>query len=94
MDFTKTVYSMPCNREEKEERKSMKVNLNSVEKVKSFVNEVSRFDTEVDLVSSRHVIDAKSLMGIFSLDLSKPAEVEVCDKTKEPYVFEKLREYA
>ena len=66
----------------------------SVEKVKSFVNEVSRFDTEVDLVSSRHVIDAKSLMGIFSLDLSKPVEVEVCDKAKEPYVFEKLREYA
>lgn len=72
----------------------MKVNLNSVEKVKNFVNEVSRFDTEIDLVSSRHVIDAKSLMGIFSLDLSKPVEVEVCDKAKETYVFEKLRKYA
>lgn len=72
----------------------MKVNLNSVEKVKNFVNEVSRFDTEIDLVSSRYVIDAKSLMGIFSLDLSKPIEVEVCDKDREPYVFERLRKYA
>ena len=50
---------------------------NSVEKVKTFVNEVANFDTEIDLVSSRYVIDAKSIMGILSLDLSKPIEVEV-----------------
>ncbi len=72
----------------------MKVNLNSVEKVKTFVNDVSRFDTEIDLVSSRYVIDAKSLMGIFSLDLSRPIQVEVYDKEQEPYVEEVLRKYA
>ena len=72
----------------------MKVNLNSVEKVKTFVNDVSRFDTDIDLVSSRYVIDAKSLMGIFSLDLSRPIQVEVHDKEKEPYVMEALRKYA
>lgn len=72
----------------------MKVNLNSVEKVKTFVKDVSRFDTEIDLVSSRYVIDAKSLMGIFSLDLSRPIQVEVYDKEQEPYVEEVLRKYA
>ncbi len=72
----------------------MQVNLNSVEKVKTFVNDVSRLDTDIDLVSSRYVIDAKSLMGIFSLDLSKPIKVEVCDKEKEPYVMEALKKYA
>ena len=41
-------------------------------KVKSFVNEVTKFDNEFDLVSGRYVVDAKSIMGIFSLDLTKP----------------------
>mgnify|MGYP000299473871 CR=1 FL=1 len=56
-------------------------------KVKSFVNEVTKFDNEFDLVSGRYVVDAKSIMGIFSLDLSKPIKVEVhsddCDKFME-----------
>lgn len=52
--------------------RTVKVNINSIEKVKSFVNTVTAFDTEFDLVSGRFVIDAKSIMGIFSLDLSKP----------------------
>ncbi|MGN0369561.1 MAG: HPr family phosphocarrier protein [Butyrivibrio sp.] len=72
----------------------MKVNLNSVEKVKTFVNEVANFDTEIDLVSSRYVIDAKSIMGILSLDLSKPIEVEVCDRDKEAEVMNVLQKYA
>ncbi len=72
----------------------MKVNLNSVEKVKCFVNEVSNLDTDIDLVSSRYVIDAKSLMGIFSLDLSRPIEVEIYDKDQEPEVMEVLQKYA
>ena len=46
-------------------------------KVKSFVNEVTKFDNEFDLVSGRYVIDAKSIMGIFSLDLSKPINLNV-----------------
>ena len=53
------------------------MSLSSTNDVKDFVNTVSRFDFDVDLVSGRYVVDAKSIMGIFSLDLSKPIKVEV-----------------
>ena len=49
--------------------KTAKISLNSIDKVKAFVNEISKFDCDFDLVSGRYVIDAKSIMGIFSLDL-------------------------
>ena len=48
------------------------ISLNSIDKVKSFVNTISQYDFDFDLISGRYVIDAKSIMGIFSLDLSKP----------------------
>ena len=58
--------------------------LNSINDVKDFVNIVSKYDFDVDLTSGRYVVDAKSIMGIFSLNLSKPIKVEVhsdnCDK--------------
>ena len=57
--------------------KTVKISLNSIEKVKSFVNAITRFDVDFDLVSGRYVIDAKSIMGIFSLDLSKPIDLNI-----------------
>ncbi len=57
--------------------KTMSISLNSIDKVKSFVNDISKFDFDFDLVSGRYVIDAKSIMGIFSLDLSKPITLNV-----------------
>ena len=57
--------------------KTVQISLNSIDKVKSFVNDISRFDYDFDLVSGRYVIDAKSIMGIFSLDLSKPIELSI-----------------
>ena len=57
--------------------KTVKISLNSIDKVKAFVNEITKFDTDFDLVSGRYVIDAKSIMGIFSLDLSKPIDLNV-----------------
>ena len=57
--------------------KTVKISLNSIDKVKSFVNDLTKFDTDFDLVSGRYVIDAKSIMGIFSLDLSKPLTMEI-----------------
>lgn len=57
--------------------KTVKISLNSIDKVKAFVNEISKFDCDFDLVSGRYVIDAKSIMGIFSLDLSKPIDLNV-----------------
>lgn len=57
--------------------KTVKISLNSIDKVKSFVNDITKFDCDFDLVSGRYVIDAKSIMGIFSLDLSKPLTLNV-----------------
>ena len=57
--------------------KTLKISLNSIDKVKAFVNEISKFDCDFDLVSGRYVIDAKSMMGIFSLDLSKPINLNI-----------------
>ena len=57
--------------------KIVKISLNSIDKVKSFVNDITKFDYDFDLVSGRYVIDAKSIMGIFSLDLSKPIDLNI-----------------
>ena len=57
--------------------KTVQICLNSIDKVKAFVNEITKFDTDFDLVSGRYVIDAKSIMGIFSLDLSKPIDLNI-----------------
>ena len=57
--------------------KTVSISLNSIDKVKSFVNDISKFDFDFDLVSGRYVIDAKSIMGIFSLDLSKAIELNI-----------------
>ncbi len=51
--------------------------LNTIDDVKDFVNIVSKCDFDVDLTSGRYIVDAKSIMGIFSLNLSKPIMVEV-----------------
>ncbi len=58
---------------------TLQVTLNSIDKVKTFVNLVSKYNSDFDLVSGRYVIDAKSIMGIFSLDLSKPIELNIHD---------------
>ncbi len=52
--------------------KCFRIMLSSIEAVKNFVNKVNEFDFDVDLVSGRYVVDAKSIMGIFSLELSQP----------------------
>lgn len=57
--------------------KQLSIMLKSIEQVKTFVKEVSRIDRDVFLCPGRYVIDAKSIMGIFSLDLSKPLKVEI-----------------
>ena len=57
--------------------KTVSISLNSIDKVKAFVNDISKYDFDFDLVSGRYVIDAKSIMVIFSLDLSKPINLNV-----------------
>ena len=59
--------------------KSITIALNSIDKVKSFVNLINTFNTDFDLISGRYVIDAKSIMGIFSLDLMNPIKLNEGD---------------
>lgn len=56
---------------------SMYIRLDSVEKVKEFVNNIQSCEGEIDLISGRYEVDGKSLLGVFSLDLTKPIEVRV-----------------
>ena len=50
--------------------------LDNVDKVKAFVVTVSKYPGDATLVSGRYVVDAKSIMGIFSLDISKPIKLD------------------
>lgn len=73
--------------------KQVQISLNSIDKVKSFVNDITRFDCDFDLVSGRYVIDAKSIMGIFSLDLSKPIDLHIHSENGADDVLEALKPY-
>ena len=57
--------------------KSVTIRLSLVENVNKFVNIVSRYPFEMDLRAGRHVVDAKSILGIFSLDLSRPITLDI-----------------
>ena len=57
--------------------KQFNIKLSLAENVKTFVNMVNRYPYDMDLRAGRHVVDAKSILGIFSLDLSKPITLEV-----------------
>lgn len=63
--------------QEVEDVKTVMIRLSLVENVNQFVNIVSRYPFEMDLRAGRHVVDAKSILGIFSLDLSKPIAMEI-----------------
>lgn len=55
----------------------MKLELNSIDRVKSFVEDVTLLDGEYDLVSGKYIVDAKSIMGIFSLNLAEPVILKI-----------------
>lgn len=67
---------------------SVNIMLNTINDVKNFVNIVSKYDFEVDLSSGRYVIDAKSIMGIFSLDLSKPIKLNARCESDSKFIEE------
>lgn len=73
--------------------KTVQISLNSIGKVKSFVNSISQFDFDFDLISGRYVIDAKSIMGIFSLDLSKPIDLAIHSDDNLDAIMEVLQPY-
>ena len=73
--------------------KTVTINLGSIDKVKSFVNDITKFDSDFDLVSGRYVIDAKSIMGIFSLDLSKPINLNIHGDEDNAEIMEVIKKY-
>ena len=73
--------------------KTVTINLGSIDKVKSFVNDITKFDNDFDLVSGRYIIDAKSIMGIFSLDLSKPIDLNIHNEDNLDEILEVLKKY-
>ncbi len=65
--------------------------INSIDDVKNFVNIVNRYSCDIDLVSGRYIVDAKSIMGIFSLDLSNPIKVQV--HSEDNAIVEELKPF-
>lgn len=72
---------------------SINIKLDSINKVKSFVNIISSFNGDFDLASDRYVVDAKSIMGIFSLDLSSTLKLDIYDEDEVASVKEKLADF-
>ncbi len=72
--------------------KSVEIKLKTIEDVRNFVNTVTAFDADIDLSSGRYIVDAKSIMGIFSLDLLNPIKLTAhTDNTDE--LFAALEPY-
>ena len=70
--------------------KTVQISLNSIDKVKSFVNAITQFEFDFDLISGRYVIDAKS---IISLDLSKPIDLAIHAESNMDEIMEVLKPY-
>ena len=73
--------------------KEVKIILNNIQDIRDFVNQVILVDYDVDLVQGRYVVDAKSIMGIFSLDLLSPITLIAHTKAPEE-LFAKLAKFA
>ena len=67
--------------------KTVQISLNSIDKVKSFVNTITKYDNDFDLVSGRYVIDAKSIMGIFSLNIHADSNVDDILAALDAYII-------
>ena len=73
--------------------KTTEITLKNIQDVREFVNIVVLLDYEVDLAQGRYIIDAKSIMGIFSLDLLAPISVIAHTEYADDF-FEKLAKFA
>lgn len=73
--------------------KKAKISLNTADKVREFINVASELDCDLDLVSGRRVIDGKSMMGIFSLDLTKPIEMNINTREDIDYILKAFEHF-
>ena len=72
--------------------KAINIKLSLAENVKSFVNIANRYPYDIDLRVGRHVVDGKSILGIFSLDLSKPIRLEAHSEDSEKF-FDEIKPF-
>ena len=72
---------------------SIHLKLDSVNKVKDFVNTINGYHGDFDLASDRYVVDAKSIMGIFSLDLAKTVRLDIHQDENVEKIKADLAEY-
>ena len=71
----------------------IKINLNDTDKIKPFINEVRKFMSDIDIMTERAVVDAKSILGVYALDLSQEAHVGILsDDVNENRKFESAME--
>jgi phosphotransferase system HPr-like phosphotransfer protein len=91
--YQKSTINVVGNIERRSSMTTVKVNVNSIDKVKGFVNTIVKFDNDFDLVAGRYVIDAKSIMGIFSLDLSQDLELHIGDGDPIEDIRAALKDY-
>ena len=73
--------------------KSVQVSINTIDKIKEFVNDIARFEYDFDLVSGQYVVNAKSIMGIFSLDITKPISLHINTEENTDRVIDALAAY-
>lgn len=75
------------------ENKKIKINLKEFNKVKDFINVVRNFESDIDLMTNRAIVDAKSVLGIYALDLSEDTYVRIItDNFEEEKNFETVME--
>lgn len=69
-----------------------KIKVDTIDKVKRFVDIASKYEEDIDVVRDKYVVDAKSIMGMFSMDLSKIVELHIHSDKKE--IAEAFKDFA
>lgn len=75
--------------------RTVKIQITTIDQIKGFINDVSRISEDMDIRSGRHIIDAKSIMGLFSLNLSHPIDLIIYseDSNRISDICAALKEY-
>ncbi len=74
--------------------REIEILLESIDDVKNFVQTMAMFDGDFEMVSGKYVVDAKSILGVFCLDLSKPVTLRIdCDESKMDDVLKTIEKY-
>ena len=71
----------------------MTIFLNTLDRVKKFGDIASKFDSDIDVIRNKYIVDGKSILGIFTLDLRQPVDVEIhSDNEEEIRTFNEVME--